>query len=176
VLHRWGGGSGAQKNKSVSPLLPHRWRPSRRRLKGLLQRVLFDPSNRQLCLLATLRVWRDLFLSVSLASASGRDEVVSLERGCWSGGGGYLPFFSDCIDGRRQFLVQDSTRTSPGRRATTTCASRRTTGLFIDSKSLVGDGALLDLDMVEAWRFFRRASRRSWSWTTAASFGGCRKP
>jgi hypothetical protein len=44
--------------------------------------------------------------------------------------------------------------TSPDRRATSTCASLRATWLFIDSQSLVGDDAFLDLAMVEAQRFF----------------------
>jgi hypothetical protein len=44
--------------------------------------------------------------------------------------------------------------TSPGRHATTTCASLRAAGLFIDSQSLVGDGAFSDLAMVEAQRLF----------------------
>jgi hypothetical protein len=87
-----------------------------------------------------------------------------------------MSFFSDFVDGRRQFLVQDSTRTSPSRRAITTCASLRAASLFIDSQSLVGNGALLDSEMVEARCFFRRVSRRRQSWTAAAGFGGCRKP
>jgi hypothetical protein len=36
-----------------------------------------------------------------------------------------LLFFSDFVDGRRRILVQDSTGTSPDRRATTTCALLR---------------------------------------------------
>jgi hypothetical protein len=67
-----------------------------------------------------------------------------------------LSFFSDFVDWRRRVLVQDSTETSPGRRATTTCALLRAAGLFIDSQSLVGDGAFLNLAMVEARRFFWR--------------------
>jgi hypothetical protein len=86
-----------------------------------------------------------------------------------------LSFFSDLIDGRRQILVQDSTRTSPGRRAIATCVLLRAARLFIDSQSLVGDGAFSNLAMVEARRLFRRSSRRCWSWATAAR-GGCRKP
>jgi hypothetical protein len=66
-----------------------------------------------------------------------------------------LSFFSD--------LVQDNTGTSPGRRATSTCGSLLAAGLFIDSQSLVGDGSLLDLNMVEAWCAF-------------ADFGECMKP
>jgi hypothetical protein len=48
-------------------------------------------------------------------------------------------------------------------------------GLFIDSKSLVGDGASLDLAMVEARHLFRRTSQRRWSVAAAASFGECGK-
>jgi hypothetical protein len=51
----------------------------------------------------------------------------------------------------------------------------RAAGLFIDSQ-IIGDGAFLDLEMVESWRSFRCASRRRWSWAAAASFGGCKKP
>jgi hypothetical protein len=40
-------------------------------------------------------------------------------------------------------LVEDSTGTSPGRRAPATCASLRAAGLFIDLQSLIGDGAFL---------------------------------
>jgi hypothetical protein len=47
-------------------------------------------------------------------------------------------------------------------------------GLFIDSKSLIGDGASLDLAMVEAKHLFRRASRRHWS-VVAAARCECRK-
>jgi hypothetical protein len=50
--------------------------------------VLFGSSDRQLGLLVVLHIWRDLFLGVSLAFADGWGEVVSLEQGCWSGGGG----------------------------------------------------------------------------------------
>jgi hypothetical protein len=65
-----------------------------------------------------------------------------------------LSFFFDFVDGRQRILVQDSMGTSPGRRATVTCALLHTAGLFIGSQSLIGDGALLDLAMVEARRFF----------------------
>jgi hypothetical protein len=68
-----------------------------------------------------------------------------------------MSIFTDFVDGRRR--IQDNTWTSSGQCATTTCASLRAAGLFIDSQSLVGDGALLDLAMVEARRFFWCASR-----------------
>jgi hypothetical protein len=61
-----------------------------------------------------------------------------------------LPFFSDYVDRRRQVLVQDSTGTSPGRRATMIGALLHAPGIFIDSQSLIGDGVFLDLAMVEA--------------------------
>jgi hypothetical protein len=61
-------------------------------------------------------------------------------------------------------LVQDSIGTSPGRRATTTCASLHAAGLFIDSQSLFGDGAFSDLALVEARRLLRRSSWRRWRW------------
>jgi hypothetical protein len=88
-----------------------------------------------------------------------------------------LSFFFTFIDGRRQILVQDNTGRSldPGQRATTTYASLRVAGLFIDSQSLVDDGAFSDLAMVEAQRLFQRSSRRRWSWAAAARYNGCRK-
>jgi hypothetical protein len=55
------------------------------------------------------------------------------------------------------------------------CASLLTAGLFIDSKSLVGDGVSLDLAMVEARHLFQRTSRWRWSLAAAASFGECGK-
>jgi hypothetical protein len=82
-----------------------------------------------------------------------------------------LLYFSDFVDGRRQFLVQDITGISFGRRAIASCVLLRTAGLFIDSQILIGDGALLDLAMMEARRSFQRASRRCWSWTVTAGFG-----
>jgi hypothetical protein len=58
-----------------------------------------------------------------------------------------LSFFSDVVDGRRRVLVQDSTGTSPGRRAIATCALLHAAGLFIDSQA--------SLTMVFSW---------SWQW------------
>jgi hypothetical protein len=55
-------------------------------------------------------------------------------------------------------------------------SSIRAVGLFIDSQSLVGDGAFSNLAMVKARRFFRRAPWRRWSLAAAANFDGCRKP
>jgi hypothetical protein len=50
-------------------------------------------------------------------------------------------------------------KTARGRlRAITTCASLHVAGMFIDSQSLVGDGAFLDITMVEARCFFRHGS------------------
>jgi hypothetical protein len=65
-----------------------------------------------------------------------------------------LPHFPDFISGMRWILVQESTGMSPGQRATTTCALLLAAGLFIDSQSLFGDGAYLDLAMVEVRRLF----------------------
>lgn len=70
-----------------------------------------------------------------------------------------MSFFFDFVDGRRRILVQDSMGTSLGRHATSTCASLLAAGLFIDSQSLIGDGALLDLAMVEVWHLFQCPSR-----------------
>jgi hypothetical protein len=69
-----------------------------------------------------------------------------------------LSLFPDFIGGMRWFLVQESTGTSPGRCATATCASVLAVGMFIDSQSLIGDGAFLDMAMEEARRLFQRAS------------------
>jgi hypothetical protein len=52
--------------------------------------------DRQFGLLTFLQIWLDLFLGVSLAfifihdGTRGRGEVDSLERGCWSGVGGFV--------------------------------------------------------------------------------------
>jgi hypothetical protein len=85
-----------------------------------------------------------------------------------------LSSFPDFVDGMRRFLVQGSTGTLPGRRATGTCASLQAAGLFIDSQSLVGDGASSDLAMVEAQRLFQRSCRRRWSlsWPLASATAG----
>ena len=82
-----------------------------------------------------------------------------------------LSFFLVLVDAMRQIWVQGSTGTSLDRRATATCALLLAAGLFIDSQSLVGDGASLDLAMVEAWRLFWRC----WIWAAAAGFSVCRK-
>jgi hypothetical protein len=67
-----------------------------------------------------------------------------------------LSLFPDFVDRMRRILVQDSTGTSPSQRATKTYALLLVAGLFIDSQSLVGDGASSDLAMVEARRLFQR--------------------
>jgi hypothetical protein len=139
--------------------------------------VLVDPLDQKHGLLAVLQIWRDLFLDVSLvpvvihSGARGQGEVGALEHGCWSGGGGsvVIPRL------RRWYTMALGPMKHGGRRATSTCASLLAAGLFIDSKSLVGNGASLDLAMVEARRLFRRVSRRCWSVAAAASFGECRK-
>jgi hypothetical protein len=69
-------------------------------------------------------------------------------------------------------VVQDNMGTSRGRRATATRDSLLAAGLFIDSQTLVGDGALLDFGLVEAQLLFPCPSRRRWSWTAAAGYGG----
>jgi hypothetical protein len=69
-----------------------------------------------------------------------------------------LSLFPDFVGGMRWFLVQYSTATSPGRRATATCALMCAAGLFIESEILIGDDASLDLAMVEARRLFQRSS------------------
>jgi hypothetical protein len=86
-----------------------------------------------------------------------------------------LSFFPYFMGGMWWFLVQGSTGMFPGQRATSTCALLLAAGLFIDSQSLVGDGAFLDLAMEEARRLFQRVSWRCWSVAAAASFGECRK-
>jgi hypothetical protein len=48
-----------------------------------------------------------------------------------------LSSFPDFVDVMRRFLVQDSTGTFPGRRATTTYASLLAVGLFIDPQTLL---------------------------------------
>jgi hypothetical protein len=125
--------------------------------------VLVGPSDRQRDLLTVLQIYRDLFLDVSLASvvfcggAVGRGEVGALEEDVGPEVAD-LSLFPDFIAGMRWFLVQGSTGTSPGRRATTTCALLLVAVLFINSQSLIGNGAFLDLAMEEDRRLFQRAS------------------
>jgi hypothetical protein len=85
-----------------------------------------------------------------------------------------LALVPDFDNRMRWILVQESTRTSPGRRAKVTSALLLVADLFIDSRSLVGDGAYLDLSMEEARRLFRHVSMRRWSLAAAASFSECR--
>jgi hypothetical protein len=44
-------------------------------------------------------------------------------------------------------------------------------GMFIDSQSLVGDGASLDLAIAQAWHLFQHLFRQCWGVAAAASFG-----
>jgi hypothetical protein len=90
--------------------------------------------------------WCLLLSTTTLGDGGGG---CSGERGCWYGGG-ELPFFPDFVDGMRRILVQDITGMFPGRRAVAIRASLLVAGLFIDSQSLIGDGASSDLAMVEA--------------------------
>jgi hypothetical protein len=115
------------------------------------------------------------FSGVSLSFAGGLGEVVSLELGCWYEGGGYAVLLrlhrweAADLGPRQHGYVLRST-------CTTTCALLRAACMFIDSQSLIVNGALLDLSMVEARYFFWHASRRHWTWATAVGFDGCRKP
>jgi hypothetical protein len=153
VVRHWGGGSDARKNKSASPLLPHWRRPSWWHLGGdgnvcysvlSIGSLVFSPFFRSCEIYFSVCRWPTL---VARARWFLWSEDVGPEVGD-------LSFFLDFIDGRRRVLVQDSTGTSPDRRAIATC------GLFIDSQSLIGDCAFLYLAMVEARRFFRRAPLR----------------
>jgi hypothetical protein len=69
--------------------LPHLYSHTGDDLYGGVSEVMATCTVR---LLVVLHIWRDLFLRVSLAFAGGRGEVVSLEQGCWSGGGGSIVF------------------------------------------------------------------------------------
>ena len=151
MVCRWGGGSDGRVNKSAFLLYSH---------TGVVSHIgslVISPFFRSGEISFSLCRWRSWFFATTTLAAGARwffwskdvgPEVVDLS------------FLSDFVDGRRQILVQDSTGTSPGRRATTTCAFLRAAGLFIDSQSLVGDGAFSDLAMVEARRLFRRSPRR----------------
>jgi hypothetical protein len=110
VVGRWGGGSGAQKNKSASPLFPHRRQPSRWRLRG---------DGNVCCLVLQIATW-------SSCCSSGEICFLVCHRPTLAAGARWfpwredvspevvdLPFFSDFVDGRRWVLVQDSTGTSP---------------------------------------------------------------
>jgi hypothetical protein len=46
---------------------------------------------------------------------------------------------------------------------------------ILTHKAMFGDGASLDLAMVEAWHFFQRSSWQYWSLAAAASFSEYRK-
>jgi hypothetical protein len=122
--------------------------------------------------------WRRINVSLVFVvidgDAGGRGEVDALEQGCWSEVVD-LSLFPNFVGGMQWFLVQCSTGTFPGRRATSTCALLHAAGMFIDSQSLVGDGASLDLAMVEAHPLFQRSFWRCWSLAAAGSFGECRK-
>jgi hypothetical protein len=59
-----------------------------------------------------------------------------------------LSLFLDFLDRMRRIEVQGSTGTSPSQRATMTYASLLAMGLFINSQSLVGDGARI----LQWWR------------------------
>ena len=170
-----GGGSEPRANKSASTPLPHR-RPlgvdgNVCCLVFQIGSLVFSPFLRSGEISFSVCRWRSWLFATTLTagarwfswSEDAGPEVVD------------LPFLSNFVDGRRQILVQDSTGTSPGRRATATRALLRAAGLLINSQSLVGDGVFSDLAMVEARRLFRRSPRRRWSWATAAGYGGCRK-
>jgi hypothetical protein len=130
--------------------------------------------HQQLGLLASLQILRDL-CAASRYWLPGRDGFSGAR--CWSGGSGSIALL---LLHRWEAAGLDPRQhgTSPDRRDTTICVLLRATCLFIDSYSLVGDGAFLDLAMMEAQSFFQfqRASRRRWSWAAADGFGSCRKP
>jgi hypothetical protein len=90
-----------------------------------------------------------------------------------------FPFSSNVCKTKISVLVSPTQSwclgTFPGRRATQTCASLLATGLFIDSQRLVGDGASLDLAMVEVRHLFQLSSWRHKSLAVAASFDESRK-
>jgi hypothetical protein len=67
-------------------------------------------------------------------------------------------------------LVQDSTGTSPDRRAIATCASLRAAGLFIDSQSRFGNDAFSNLAMVKVWCLLQCSSWQRWRWAAAARY------
>jgi hypothetical protein len=106
--------------------------------------------------------------------ARGQGKVDALVQGGWSGGGGSVVIPRLCRWNAAD-LGPRQHGDVPGRHATATCALLLAVCLFIDSQSLVGDGASSDLAMVEAWRLFQCSSRRRWSLAAAASFGECRK-
>jgi hypothetical protein len=90
--------------------------------------MLIDHSDRYLGLLIVLKIWRDRFIGVSLAFVVIHDDTEAGARWFfWSKDVGPdvvdRSFFPNFVDGRRRILVLDNTGTSPGRHATTTCAS-----------------------------------------------------
>jgi hypothetical protein len=85
-----------------------------------------------------------------------------------------LSFLLDFVDGMQWIQVQDSTGTFHSRCATSTYASLLAAGLFIDSQSLVSDGASSDLTIVESWHLFKHCLGRHWilaAALTSASVG-----
>jgi hypothetical protein len=87
-----------------------------------------------------------------------------------------LSFLLDFVDGMQRILVEDSTGTFRGRCATSPCASLLAVGLFIDSQSLVGDGASSDLAMVESWQLFKHCLGRHWSLAAALTSASAGNP
>jgi hypothetical protein len=100
--------------------------------------------------------------------------VGALEHRCWSGGGGFV-----VIPRVRVWDMISLGSMKHGDIPRSTCHSEMClvacSMLFIDSKSLIDDGASLDLAMVKVRRVFLRTSTRRRSVATATSFGECKK-
>jgi hypothetical protein len=96
---------------------------------------------------------------VSCSGIWGRGEVDALERGFLSEGGGSI-----ILPRLHQWDAVDLGLRKHGDVPQSTCHI----DMFIDSQSLIGDGASLDLAMVEARRLFQCVSRRHWNLAASA--------
>ncbi|KAK1615382.1 hypothetical protein QYE76_020899 [Lolium multiflorum] len=131
---------------------------------------------RRLGLLAVHQIWRDLFLDVSLAFVVVHDGAGAGARWFfWSEDDGpevvVMSFFFDFIDGRRRILVQDSTGTSLGRRATTCASLLACSSTHKASLAMVLFGSCNGGGSASLLAFVSAALELD-----GAGYGGCRKP
>jgi hypothetical protein len=83
------GGGAAPRKINLPHLYSHTSGDLHSGASKVMATCLSHPSDRQLGLLASLQIWRDMFLG-ALAYAGCQGEMVSLERECWSGSGGSI--------------------------------------------------------------------------------------
>jgi hypothetical protein len=107
------------------------------------RRVCFNLLDWQLGLLVDFQIWRDTFFGVSLAFACDRGEVISLEQGYWSRGGGSIILlrWSRWGGGSRSMTTWGRPLIDVPQRHKCRC-------VFINSQRLISDIVFLDLAMV----------------------------